>query len=109
MDALLELGSVGLARAYAFYGVFLVLLPAFLFADVLLLAAVSGAAVARARGRRLWPSVPPRARRSARLAVEIAFGLINPVLYLAVLTPSLPGLSFPALRPEGSWFAPLQA
>jgi hypothetical protein len=41
-------------------------------------------------------------RRWLRLAVEIVFGLINPVLYLAILTPSLPGL-----RSDAGWWLAL--
>ena len=90
MDGLLELGGVWFARAHAFYGLVFLLIPAFTFADVLLLAAVVWATVSHSRGRQPWPYVPAFVRRWLRLAVEIAFGLINPVLYLAILTPSLP-------------------
>jgi hypothetical protein len=41
-------------------------------------------------------------RRFARLAVEVTFGLLNPLLYLTILIPSLP-----VLQPEAWWFAPL--
>jgi hypothetical protein len=109
MDALLELGGGWLARAYAFYGIGL-LISAFLFADLALLGAALWATVSHARGRQPWPWLPVQVRRWARLALEVAFGLINPVLYLAVLSAALPDLSFPALRPEGRWWlAPLTA
>jgi hypothetical protein len=104
MDGLLELGGVWLARAYALYGVFL-LLPAFFFIDLLLLAAVVRVAAGRSRKRQPWAYVPVSVRRRIRLAVELAFGLIHPVLYLAILAPSLPGL-----RSGAEWWrAPLQA
>ncbi|MFN0107163.1 MAG: hypothetical protein ACKV2U_34335 [Bryobacteraceae bacterium] len=81
MDPLIELAGVWLARAYAVYGAFFLIIPALLFVDLLLLGAVVWAEVSHARERR-W----------ARLAVEIKFGLINPALYLAILAPSLPEL-----------------
>jgi len=109
MDGLLELGGVWLARAYAFYGMAFLLVPAFFFADLALLAAVVWAAASHSRGRQPWPNLPPFARRWGRLAVEIAFGLINPVLYLAILTPSLPDLSFPDLRSDAPWWLALTA
>ena len=104
MDGLLELGGIWLARAYAFYGVVFLLIPAFIFADILLLAAVVWVAVAHSRGQQPWPFVPASARRWVRLAVEIAFGLVNPVLYLAIFSHSLP------LRPSGAewWLVPLE-
>jgi hypothetical protein len=110
MDGLLELGGVWLARAYAIYGLFFLLIPAFIFAYLVLLAAVVWAAASHARGRQPWPYAPAFLRRWGRLAVEIAFGLINPVLYLAILTPSLPAFSFPDLRAGAPWWlAPLTA
>src|SRR6185503_14895237 len=98
MDGLLELGGVWLATAYAYYGVVFLMIPAFMFADLALLAAVVWATASHARGRQPWPYLPSLARQWGRLAVEIMFGLINPVLYLAILVPSLPDLSFPNLR-----------
>jgi hypothetical protein len=109
MDGLLELGGVWLARAYAFYGLAFLLVPAFFFVHLALLGAVVWAAVSHSRGRQPWPNLPPFARRWGRLAVEIAFGLINPVLYLAILTPSLPDLSFPPLRSDAQWWLALTA
>jgi hypothetical protein len=107
MDGLLELGGVGLAKAYAFYGMAFLLVPAFSFAHVALLAAVVWGVACHSRGRQPWPYLPALLRRWLRLAVEIAFGLINPVLYLAILTPSLPGFSFPGLRSEAGWWLAL--
>ena len=104
MDGLFELAGVWLARAYAFYGIVFLLFPAFFFANVLLLAAVVWAVVSHSRERQPWSYVPASVRRWRLLAVEIAFGLINPVLYLAILTPSLPGL-----RSDAEWwFLPLE-
>ncbi len=108
MDGLFELGGVWLARAYAIYGLFFLLIPALFFADLLLLAAVVWGVVSHSRGRPPWTYVPASVRRWVRLAVEIAFGLINPVLYLAILTRSLPAFSFPDLRSGAEWWlAPL--
>jgi hypothetical protein len=104
MDGLLEIGGVWLARAWAFYGLVFLLIPAFFFADLLLLAAVVWGTVSHSRGRQPWPYVPAFLRRWLRLAIEVAFGLINPVLYLAILTPSLPAFSFPDLRSGAEWW-----
>jgi hypothetical protein len=99
-----DLGGAWLARAYAIYGFFILLIPAFVFADLLLLAAVVWAVAGHSRGRQPWPYVPAFARHWGRLALEIAFGLINPVLYLAILTPSLPAFSFPDLSSGAKWW-----
>ena len=99
MDGLIELAGVWLARAYALYGMVFLLIPSVFFVNVPLLAAVVWAAASHSRGRQPWPYVPASMRRWIRLAVEIAFGLINPVLYLAILTPSLPGL-----RSNAEWW-----
>ncbi len=101
-----ELGGAGLAWAYTIYGIVFLAIPAVLFADLLLLAAVVWAVAGHARGRQPWPKVPAFLRRWGRLAVEIVFGLINPVLYLAILTTALP------LNPHNMagtewWLAPL--
>ena len=103
MDGPLELGGIWLARVYAVYGVALLLIPGFLFAYVPVLAAAVWTVIWHARGQQPWPRVPAGVRRWARLALEIMVGLINPLLYLAVLVPSIPSLQF------GSpwWLAPL--
>ncbi len=105
MDGLLEFAGAGLARAYVFYGIVILVLPGILFIHVLLLAAVTWAVAWRARGRQPWPFLPAFARRWGRLAVEVPFGLINPVIYLVVLSATLP------LRPSGAewWLEPLRA
>src|SRR5262249_12690818 len=73
-------------------------------------AAVVWDVAGHARGLRPWPQMPASLRRWGRLAVEIAFGLINPVIYLAVLNPALPNLSFPGLLLDSRWWgAPLTA
>lgn len=84
MDGVIELVGVWLARAYAFYGMAFLLVPAFFFADLALLAAVVWAAASHARGRQPWPNLPPFARRWGRLGVEIAFGLPDRAARLAV-------------------------
>ncbi len=103
MDGLLELGGIWLARVYAVYGVALLLIPGVLFAYVPVLAAAVWTVIWHARGQQPWPRVPAGVRRWARLALEIMVGLINPLLYLAILVPSIPALQF------GSpwWLAPL--
>lgn len=105
-----ELGGAWLARAYVFYGLVFLLLPAFFLIDLELLAAVGWEVAGRARGRQPWPRAPAFLRRWGRLVVEMAFGLINPVIYLAILNPALPELSFPRLLPDAQWWsAPLTA
>jgi hypothetical protein len=105
MDTLFELGGHWLARAYAFYGIVILALPFTTFANIPILAAAVWAARAHARGRRPWPWIPPGVRRWGRLALEVTFGLINPVLYLVVLTAALPGL-----QPHTEWWtAPFTA
>jgi hypothetical protein len=103
-----EHGGVWLARAYAIYGLVFLAIPVFFFVDLALLAVVVWAVAGGARGRKPWPKVPVFLRRWVRLAVEIMFGLINPVLYLAILNSALPDLSFPSLQPDAQWWiAPL--
>jgi len=101
-----EIGGAWLAWAYTIYGIAFLAIPAVLFADLLLLAAVIWAVAGHARGRQSWPRVPAFLRRWGRLAVEIVFGLLNPVLYLTILNAALP------LRPHSMagtewWLAPL--
>jgi len=98
-----ERGGPWLARAYGIYGIFFLLIPAFFFADLLLLGAVVWSVAGRARGRPAWPKAPVSLRRWGRLAVEIMFGLVNPALYLAILNVALP-----MNRPGAEWWlAPL--
>ncbi|MCI0387167.1 MAG: hypothetical protein MOB07_00120 [Acidobacteria bacterium] len=98
-----ERGGAWLAWAYTIYGLVFLLIPAIFFADLLLLAAVVWAVAGHVRGRQPWPNMPTFLRRWGRLAVEIVFGLLNPVLYLAILTTALP------LNRPGTewWLAPL--
>jgi hypothetical protein len=103
MEGLLELGGVWLARAYALYGMVFLAPTTIFFANLVLLGAVVWAVASHARGYGPWPKVPGFLRRWVRLAVETAFGLINPVLYLAILAPALPELRSGA----GFWLVPL--
>jgi hypothetical protein len=104
MDALLEFAGGWIARAHAAYGLFL-LVTTFLFANVAVLGAAVWALVAHARGRTPWPWLPAGLRREFRLAVELAFGFINPVLYLLVLQPFIPELR----ASGGAWHGVLTA
>ena len=103
MESTLELMGLWVARLYAVYGVVFLLLPTLAFLYLPLLGGLVWAAIARERGR---PPryLSPRVRRWGRLGIEIAFGLINPTIYLAILT-----LSMPAMRrdAEAWWFSPL--
>jgi hypothetical protein len=103
MDGLLQLGGLWLARLYAVYGFLFLLIPEILFAYVAVLGAAVWAVILQSRGQPPWPRVPVFARRWARLTLEIMFGLINPVLYLAILIPSISAMQFG----EPWWFAPL--
>jgi hypothetical protein len=100
-----EHGGAWLARAYFVYGLVFLLIPMVFFADLALLAAVVWAVAGRALGREPWSRAPTFLRRWGRLAVEIAFGLVNPVIYLAVLNTALPDLSFPGLLPDSHWWS----
>lgn len=107
MERALELAGILLARACGAYGLSLLVLS-YSYAGVLLLWAAIWTAVSHAHGRRPWPWLPFRVRRGLRVAAEIAFGLINPAIYLLVLDPALPGLqaNAGALRPTlraGAW------
>ncbi len=98
-----EIGGAWLAWAYTIYGIAFLAIPAVFFADLLLLAAVVWAVAGHARRRQAWPKMPAFLRRWGRLAVEIVFGLLNPVLYLAIFTTALP-----LNRPGTEWrLAPL--
>lgn len=103
MDRLLEIGGVWLARVHAVYGVAFLLIPALSFAHLALLAAVVWVVVSHSRGRQPWSYVPGGVRRWMRLAADVTFGLINPVIYLAILAPVVP------LSRSGAdwWLAPL--
>jgi hypothetical protein len=76
----LELAGTWLAWAYAVYGFAVLLVPGLLFGHTLMLGAVAWSLVCRARGRQAWPWLPARLRAWGRIAVEIAYGLINPAL-----------------------------
>jgi hypothetical protein len=102
MDHLLDLGGISLARLLIGYGAVVLVIPILTFANLALLVLVVWAAAARGMGRPLWRSILPGVRRWPRLGIELAFGLINPIIYLAVLTPS-----FAWLQSDAAWFAPL--
>lgn len=104
MDGMLAFLGAWLARAYAVYGLFILLIPSFLFAYLLVLAAACWAAAAHAHDRRPWPWLPAPVRRWGRLALEFAVGLVNPVVYLLVLSPSTP-----ALHVAGDWILEIVA
>ena len=104
MEGLLEMAGAWLARAFAFYGLALVI-ASFFWATPALFGVVVWLVASHSRGHQPWPKMPVVMRRWARLAVETSFGLINPVLYLAILAPSLPELRSVA----GWWPAPLTA
>jgi len=103
----LELSGMVLAKAYAYYGLALLALS-FTFATLVLLGAAAWMVAAHRRGVSAFPWLSPGTRRVGRLAVEVAFGLINPVLYLAVLDPAFPGLrtdssAWHAALTSGAW------
>ncbi len=104
METVLEIGGLWLARALAVYGIVVLVMPALTFANVFLLALLAWGAAVRARGRTPWPWLPARLRRIGRAALELTFGLINPLVYLLVLAPPNP-----VLRSEAWWHGPLMA
>ncbi len=97
-----EISGAGLAWAYTIYGIAVLVIPTALFGNLLVLAGVVFVVTGHARGWKPWPRTP-WLRSWGRLAVEVVFGLLNPLLYLAVLVTAF------ALRPPGSelWFKPL--
>jgi hypothetical protein len=101
-----ETGGTWLAQAISFHS-WVVLASKVSFIDMLVLAALIWSLVKRARGREPWSKVPVAVQQSGRLAAEVYFGLLNPVLYLAILT-SGPGML--RLRTDsalGGWIGPL--
>jgi hypothetical protein len=99
MDGPLELVGSWLAWAYAIYGAAFLLVPALLFGHTALLGAVVWGVRCRSRERKPWPWMPAGPRKWGRLGVEIAYGLINPALYLAILVASQPRFPF-----RGEWW-----
>lgn len=102
-----ETGGTWLAQAITLHAMAL-FFSKFLLVDVLALVALTWSMAQRAKGNQPWARVPVAVQRSGRLAVEVYFGLLNPVLYLAVLS-SGPGML--RLRTDwalGEWIGPLQ-
>jgi len=101
-----ETGGTLLARAISNYA-WAVFFSKFLFIDFLVLGALLWSLKKRAEGSQPWTKVPVAVQQCGRLATEVYFGLLNPVLYLAILT-SGPGML--RLRTDwalGSWIGPL--
>ena len=101
-----ETGGTWLAQAITVHAMAL-FFSKFLFVDLLALAALTWSTVQRAKGIQPWARVPVALQQRGRLAAEVYFGLLNPVLYLAVLS-SGPGML--RLRTElsaGEWIGPL--
>lgn len=103
-----EEGGAWLARLIGFH-LWAVFFSKLFFVDFLVLWALTRSMVRRAKGVDPWARVPAGLRRSARLAVEIYFGLLNPVLYLVVITswPEMYRLRTDTLL--GGWIAALHA
>jgi hypothetical protein len=99
-----EISGAALARAYMVYGIAVLAIPTALFANVVALFVVAWAVVGNAVGRPPWPRTD-WLRQSGRLVVDLVFGLLNPVLYLAILTSAF------GLRRSGEewWLGPLTA
>ncbi len=104
-----EISGVWLARAFTVYGFVFLLIPAFFLGDLLLLAVVVWVVAGHARGRQVWSRVPVSLRRSGRLTVEVVFGLLNPVLYLAIFMAALPlhPSNLASMAGMEWWFTPL--
>lgn len=103
-----ETSGIWLAYAITIYGFFL-MISTVLFGNWLLLAAAAWGALRTAQGRQPWAKVPPSlrhwGRHWGRLGLEIYFGLLNPVIYLTIISAGLP-----LRRSEMEWwYAPLHA
>lgn len=80
-----ETGGVWLAQAIGYQTWALLFSKIFLF-DLLVLVGLTWSLVKRANGVQPFARIPVAVQQRGRLAVEVYFGLMNPVLYLAVLT-----------------------
>ncbi|MBM3788026.1 MAG: hypothetical protein FJW30_27080 [Acidobacteria bacterium] len=80
-----EASGAWLASAIAFQTWALLFSKVFLF-DLLVLVGLTWSLVKRSKGVQPWKRIPVAVQQRGRLAVEVYFGLLNPVLYLAVLT-----------------------
>ncbi len=103
-----ETAGTWLARAISAHAWAVLFSKVFLI-DLAVLAALLWSLRKRAAGGQPWTKVPVAVQQSGRLAAELYFGLLNPVLYLAILTAG-PGML--RLRTEwalGGWMAPLHA
>jgi hypothetical protein len=101
-----ETGGTWLAQAISFHA-WAVLFSKVVFIDLLVLAALIWSLKKRAKGSQPWTRVPVAVQQCGRLAAEVYFGLLNPVLYLAILS-SGPGML--RLRTDsalGGWIGPL--
>lgn len=99
-----ELGGAGLAFAFAVYGLLVLAIPSALFGNVIVLGVVAWVVVSRFLGRPPWPRTH-WLRHGGRLTLEIVFGLLNPVLYLSILTAGF-GLAYSGAE---WWLDPLMA
>jgi hypothetical protein len=93
MDGFLELVGALLARFYAFYALFVLFAPSVLFLNVVVLLVLLRVVYSHRPGRRPWPPFSGRVRKAGRLFIEVVFGLLNPVLYLTVLSTAMPDLA----------------
>lgn len=101
-----ETAGTWLARAISIHA-WAVLFSKVLLIDLLVLAALLWSVKKRASGSQPWTTVPVAVQQSGRLAVEVYFGLLNPVLYLAILSS---GQGMLRLRTDwalGGWIGPL--
>lgn len=103
-----ETGGIWLAQAISVHA-WAVLFSKVLLIDLFVLAALLWSLTRRAKGSQPWGRLPVAVQRGGRLGAEVYFGLLNPVLYLAVLTS---GPAMLRLRSDwvlGAWVGPLHA
>lgn len=80
-----ETGGAWLASAISLQTWTLLFSKVFLF-DLLVLVGLTWSLVKRANGVQPFARIPVAVQQRGRLAVEVYFGLMNPVLYLTVIT-----------------------
>jgi hypothetical protein len=101
-----ETGGTWLAQAIGIHA-WAVFFSKVLLIDLMVLAALMWSLKKRAMGSQPWTRVPVAVQQGGRLAAEVYFGLLNPVLYLAILSAG-PGML--RLRTDwalGGWIGPM--
>ncbi len=103
-----ETGGIWLAQAISVHA-WAVLFSKILLIDLFVLAALLWSLTRRAKGSQPWGRVPVAVQRGGRFGAEVYFGLLNPVLYLAVLTSGPAMLRLRSDWALAAWVGPLHA